>query len=417
MRLRNALLAIALATAAASTPSAVRAFARIRLPRRARRPEVVLAMSQFDITFDNAGRKLYTPGDAKVWILSPEHKWTCAAITDPDSNVVHKALPYDVDGDGRNELVVVSGSRASIKFYRFRDGKWSSETVWQPKLLRVRDIEFGDVDGDGQTEFVVATHDRGGVYVFNKVLGKWVPRQIHGTDYPCYVHEIEIGDVDGDGIQEIFANPSKPNVDVGVVQSGKVVMFKWNGQGFDTTVIDDMTDTHAKEILVADIYGNGRPVLVVPEEGVGRRFSDGRHELVRPAQLREFRWVNGEIKDRVIAEIPDFQIRSLWVGDADNDSVLDIVAGAKLAGLYILKRQGIMWKAHLIDAESQSAVHAVAIVDLDGDGKNEILSAADYDGRLDRYRFTGSEWEKATVVDLPQGDWVWTIYQGDVDGR
>jgi len=378
--------------------------------------EIVLAMSQFKISFDKDGKKKYTPGDAKVWVVRPDRNWERVELTDSGSNVVHKALPYDVDGDGQNELVVVGGSKASIKFHRRVNGKWNAESIWEPDLLRVRDLEFGDVDADGQKEFVVATHDRGGVYVFDCVEGQWTPTQVYGTENRQYVHEIEIGDVDGDGVQEFFANPSEPNVDVGIAQPGKVVMFKWNGKSYDSTVVEDMRDTHAKEILVADLYGTGRPVLVVPIEGMGRKQEGGEVEVIEPTKVTELSWADGKMRRRVIAEIPDLQVRTLWPGDADNDGVLDMVAGAKLAGLFLIKRQGVTWSSTLIDAESCSPVHAVFVGDVDGDGGNEILSSADLFGRLDLYRHQQGQWEKQTVLNLPRGDWVWTIYQGDIDG-
>ncbi len=390
-------------------------------PKKAKRPaaqnvpQIVFAMSQFKISFDKRGKKIYTPGDAKVWVLQPNMHWGRTELTDADSNVFHKALPHDVDGDGKQELVVIGGSKARIKFWRHRAGRWTKETIWAPDLLRVRDIEFGDVDGDGQEEFVVATHAHGGVYVFNKVKGKWVPTQIDGpTKERRYVHEIELGDVDGDGVVEIFATPSAPNVAVGIAQPGQVVMYKWDGKQYAKTVLEDMADTHSKEILVADLYGTGRPVLLIPIEGIGKKGKEGREELVTPCQVKEYRWEEGKAKARIIGEIPDFQVRTLWAGDADNDGDVDIVAGAKLAGLFMIERVAGHWETKLIDPDSHSAVHAVWVGDCDGDGKNEILSSSDADGRLDRYDFRDGKWQSNTIVMLPPGDWLWTIYQGQV---
>ena len=82
-----------------------------------------------------------------------------------------------------------------------------------------------------------------------------------------------------------------------------------------------------------------------------------------------------------------------------------------------MKRTGDLWDAKLIDADSRSAVHAVWVGDADGDGKNEILSSSDFDGRVDLYRAQGDGWTRQTIVRLPQGDWVWTIYQGNVLGN
>ena len=80
-------------------------------------------------------------------------------LEDPDSNVFHKALPWD------GGLLTIGGSQALLRTWRFADGKWIAETRWNPKFGgkfdRLRDIERGDVDGDGKDELVIATHDQG----------------------------------------------------------------------------------------------------------------------------------------------------------------------------------------------------------------------------------------------------------------
>ncbi len=382
------------------------------------RNEVILAMSQFKISFSKEGKKIYTPGHGKVWVLHPDEGWRKDVIPNRYSKAVHNAKPFDIDFDGRNELVVVGGTAATILAYKFDAGQWRERVIWKPDLLRVRDIEFGDVDGDGQVEFVVATHDRGVIAVFDYVDGQWRGQEVYRTADVRYVHEIEIGDVDGDGVPEFFANPSMPNVAVGLRQPGKVLMFKWNGKQYVKTVVEDFHDTHAKELLVADLYHDGRPRLVVAAEGIARKRGKGMVELLRPTELREHTWRNGRHTVRIIGTIDDVQCRSLAFGDVDNDGQGEIVAGCKSAGLFLFDRVSpTRWRRVCIDPKSTAAVHAVCVADVDGDGRNEILSASDDTDSLDLYKRTAKGWQKRTVAQLPKDDWVWTIAWGDADNR
>jgi len=70
----------------------------------------------------------------------------------------------------------------------------------------------------------------------------------------------------------------------------------------------------------------------------------------------------------------------------------------------------------LIDANSTLAVHAVCIADLNGDGKNELLSASDDAGGLDLYTWDEGRQKQQIAKPLPH-DWVWTIEWGDADSR
>ncbi len=392
----------------------------LALAAPAARNEVILAMSQFKISYAANGKKIYTPGDGKVWVLHPDEGWRKEVIPNPYSKAVHKAVPFDIDFDGKNELVVIGGTAATILAYKFAGGWGRPQVIWKPKgFVRVRDVEFGDVNGDGRPEFVIATHDRGVVLVFRYAEGRWRGREVFRSADERYTHEIEIADVDGDGLPEFFANPSQPNVAEGLRQPGKVLMFKWDGADYRRTLVEDFRDTHAKELLAADLYGDGRPRLIVPAEGVARRRPGGKLELIRPMELREHSWRRGGRRVmRVIGTIDDVQCRSLAFGDVDGDGRGEIVAGCKRAGLFVFRRVSpTQWRGECVDRHSTAAVHAVCIADVDGDGRNEILSASDDTDSLDLYQRTRTGWRKRTVARLPHDDWVWTIEWGDADNR
>jgi len=383
-----------------------------RLSPHGRRPprELLLAMSQFKISFDKNGVKHYTPGDGKVWIFHPDENWRREQILIPDSKAVHKATAFDIDRDGKNELVVVGGNAASIEWFKWSKDGWQAHVLWRPPLVRVRDIEFADLDGDGEPEFAVATHDRGGIYVFDRKNGKWTPQQVYGVKTRTFVHEIEIGDVDGNGRLEFYATPSQPNVDIGIDQPGKVLKFEWDGTTYKCTVVRDWKRTHAKEILVADIDDDGRDELVISIQGLGKKAEgDRRFDIEKPATFEVVRWIDGKEHSEILGTVDALQCRTLVAGDVNNDGATDLVVGSRYGGLYVFLRDGKRWTRTSVDRKSMGAVHAVTVADVDADGRNEIISASDDTDTVDMYQWQGGRWAKKTLAHTPREDWVWTM--------
>ena len=179
--------------------------------------------------------------------------WEKTTVEDPDSNVFHKAIPYE---DG---ILTIGVEKVYLKKWTFdstakswkQDVLW--ERAWKGKSNRLRDIEVGDVDHDGKDELVIATHDAGVVAVLHPDEKYRVEELDEKAD--TFVHEIEIGDIDGDGKLEFFATPTDRNK-AGASQGGLMVMYQYDGTTFKRTVVDPFGKTHAKEILAADITGD-----------------------------------------------------------------------------------------------------------------------------------------------------------------
>lgn len=368
-------------------------------------PALLVTQAHFLETVGPDGKPQPVPGPARLVIVRDSGTgWHKVVVDDPDSNVFHKAMPWD------GGILTIGGNKALLRTWRFANGAWTSETHWNPvfggKHNRLRDVEQGDVDGDGKVELVIATHDQGVIAIVHPDE-QWRVEEVDKAPN-TFVHEIEIGDVDGDGAPEFFATPSHPNK-LDQEQPGEVTMFRRENGRWVESVVDAPGDTHAKEILAADVDGDGTAELYVVWEGAVAQGG----ALVRPVTIKAYRWKDGKPESSVVATVPDRQMRSIAAGDVNGDGKIDLVAGALATGIYLFEQQGDgTWKSTVIDKASSGYEHPVYLADLDGDGTAEIYVASEDQGELRRYRFENGAFVKTVLLPLSASDITWNVTSG-----
>jgi hypothetical protein len=329
--------------------------------------------------------------------------WNYRSIDDDDSNVFHKAMPFTPTG-GEPGILTAAGTRAMVKLWR-PDG--SSETLWEKdfggKFSRMRDIETADINGDGTTDIVVATHDQGVVAVlYGDSIGGFTAEELD-AEPNTFVHEIEVGDLDGDGVPEVYATPSLPNKLDGTPQPGFVTRYV-PGLDEGRTVVADLGDRHAKEILVEDVDGDGIDELYVSVEAV----AGGRVEILR------FDAGTGPAQGMLITSLDDSLTRFLTAGDVDGDGIKEMVAAASKSGLWLLRPGSdprSEWSIESIDRNSGGFEHAAILTDLDGDGVDELYVANDDEGEVNRYIWVDGEPVRELLYTHPEGlsGFTWNI--------
>jgi len=295
-----------------------------------------------------------------------------------------------------------------------KDGRWNSETLWERdwkgKFNRLRDIEVGDVNHDGKEDLVIATHDAGVVAVIEPKTADSKQTLIELDEVKdTFVHEIEIGDIDGDGKLEFFATPSDRNQSK-KSQAGKVVMYRWDGAEYKRTIVEEYKKTHAKEILVADVTGDNKSELfsVLEAERVGKA-------IIKPVEIRQYtEQADGSFKGQAAFTLKDEQCRFLVPGDFDHDGKIDLVAAGYHSGLWIARQtEGGTWETTLIDKDSSGFEHTSYATDIDGDGKAELVVAADNQASLNIYRWNGTAFDKEKIGDIAPNTFTWNIVQGN----
>lgn len=400
----------ACATEAPPAPAEPKPEAKVEPPKpTGPAPTLLLAEAQF-VKVD--GKPKPGPALLTMWAKNGD-QWTSSTLEDPDSNVFHKALP-----DGKGGFYTIGAEQAFLKHWTRKDGAWVGEALWNPKWegkwQRLRDVELGDVTGDGQDDFVIATHDYGvlGVGSFN-AEGKLEVTELRKQP-ETIVHEIELCDVDGDGKKEFFATPSARNQSSGKSQPGQVVMYKFLDGKWEESVLDDFPDSHAKEILCADVDGGG-PAEFFSVVEAHTELVDGKAEIKNPVEIRQYRWKGAKVEHTVVATIQDKQTRFLVPGDFDHDGKTDLMAAAMKTGIWHLTQQADgTWKSTNIEDDSSGFEHATWGADLDGDGKLELYVASDEQRELRRYTYNAATtgFDKLVIGRIADDTITWNITSG-----
>jgi FG-GAP-like repeat len=329
--------------------------------------------------------------------------WRTKANGDPDTktyemkggNVFHKCMWWDPEF-GEPGILSISANMPFMLMWRKSGNSWTSELLWTSvvggKEQRFRDVEIGDIDGDGHDELVLVTHDRAAVYVMEQTAEGLVATEIHRTVERLFVHEVEIGDVDGDGKLEFFTTPSEPNRSDGKPQLGWIDMYQYDAASgkYQRTVVDELA-YHAKEIMVADYDGDGISELYAAMEP-----PEDSEDVVT---IRRYEWVDGKMTATANIELNGHMCRFLNLANTDGDDINEIIASTNSAGVFKLWFGPVKPKAGEEDAEpkiewqtkkivpsyvSSSFEHATAVFDWDGDGIDDIFLASDNQKVLNR---------------------------------
>jgi len=379
-------------------------------------PVLLLTQAQFVEQRNADGATASRPGPAALIILRPSGaEWKPERIEDPDSNVFHKAMAFDPDGQGP-ALLTIGAMGAYLKVWRRTGGTWTATTLWHPtfggSIDRLRDMELGDVNQDGRPEIVVATHDQGVVGVLTRVDGAWQVTELDRRP-GLFVHEVEIGDIYGEGRNQFFTTPSEPNTSKAEQQGGSIDMYRWDGTTYQRTEVMRSEAAHAKEILVADLDGDGKAALYAVLEAKTVAGKDCTQDPdMTPLRIVLYEPDGEGFTERAPMTLPDCMCRFLTWGDVDGDGTNELVAATKSAGLWLIRRpEREAGTTELIDADSSGFEHATLVADLDGNGTAEIYVAADKQGELRRYTWNAQTrtFDRETIYDLGARQITWNV--------
>jgi len=333
----------------------------------------------------------------------------------------------DIDGDGKPDLVVTNYDN-SVSVFRNTSASGSiAGNSFAPKVnFTTRsspwNVVIGDVDGDGRPDVVFTNPISNTVSVFRNTS---TSGSINASSFASELDfttgldplSVAIGDVDGDGKPDlVIANNGSNTVSVlrNTCTSGSITANSFAPK------VDFMTTSFPTGIAIGDVDGDGKPDLVITNNG-SNTVSVLRNTCT-----------SGSITANSFAPKVDFTTGSaptcVAVGDVDGDGKQDLVVANERGNTVSVFRNTctsgfitISSFAPKIDFPMISEPHCVSIGDIDGDGKPDLVVSDLLSNTVSVLRNTSTSGSVTTSSFAPKVDfttgWVsWSVAIGDVDG-
>ena len=331
----------------------------------------------------------------------------------------------DVDNDGDLDVVSASASGEDYEIIVWENdgtpfsGLWTGynvgatdDTVWS--------VALGDLDADGWLDIVAGTGTAEDYEVIawqndsTPFDGTWLQRDVGATN--AGARAIAIGDWDGDGDADIASAGG-----TGAGGTCEIVVWQNDGTPFDSVWSGSQVGTGTNwlfALTAADLDNDGDLDLV---NGGG---TDNDYEVVawqNDGSPFSGGWALATLGSSVA------NVQAVAAGDLDGDGDVDIVSGSESGEDYelIAWENTLLHRNMPFDGDgsptgtSADNINALAIVDLDGDGDPDVITGAGSDATVNvvAWQNNGSPfdgtWNSSDIGAA--GSDVWAVAVGDLD--
>jgi hypothetical protein len=335
----------------------------------------------------------------------------------------------DLDVDGKPDVAIINQASSTLSVLRnlsttgsITAGSFAPKVDFNLNSTLPRALAIGDLDGDGKPELVVANFNAATISIFRNIstsgsltTSSFAPKVDFATG--SGPSSVAIGDLDGDG---------KPEIAVASEAANRVSVFRntWLtstlGAGSFAAKVDLVTGSTPVSVGIADFDGDGKPDLAV-----ANNLSNTVSVLRNTASV-------GTIQESSFAGKVDFAVgtnpNSIFMGDLDGDGKADLatanIASNTLSVLHNTATAGNITSGSFaagISLATGANPSSVAIGDLDGDGKPELVGTNFNAATIAVFRNIGASGSITTSsfaprVDIAAGQQPYAMAIGDLDG-
>ena len=296
----------------------------------------VFGVASADVDGDGDNDIFVTDTVGTTWIGWTENpSWQKHVIAEEASGYWERKAVYDMNGDGRPDLLIVDNLNGGIWWFEnVPNGPWPKH-LWYGDLTHPYDVaaKYGVIAASGYTQGVVVIN---GVRV-DSGLGE--------------VRGVTVGDLNGDGLPDVVAALRE----AGIFRAYYAP---------DWTPAEIGRAVNPQDMKVADVDGDGLADVVV---AVGS--PSGPYQGIMVFHQSQGGWQQ-ELVGRVGAA------NAVAVGDMDADGDQDIVAAGYDGDVVLFRSPG--WTATTLASRSNwRSGNGVIMVDINGDDRPDIVASAD----------------------------------------
>ena len=326
-----------------------------------------------------------------------------------NSSVIESHLS-DLDGDGDLDLISSYGSNSSNTFFWFENldglGNYGAAQNVVSTTIWMTDIYTSDIDGDGDMDIITASSNSGDVYWLENLdgLGTFGALQVIApNEYGA--NEVFTADMDGDGDLDVLSASFLNN---------RIAWYEnLDGLGnFGPQQIIITSPNYMVDVYAADIDGDGSMDVLSASKNDNRIAwykNDG----------------TGSFGSQQTITTNASEARFVFAADLDGDGDNDVLSGSfgdnRIAWYENTDGLG-NFGAQQVIYDSGTGLRDIKLVDLDGDGDLDVVSAYSYTTATpheilwheNKINCSGS-FAPEQIIDNTAFA-VWKVSAGDIDG-
>jgi hypothetical protein len=288
----------------------------------------------------------------------------------------------DIDGDGKPDLAVANQGTNTVSVFRntsssgsITTGSFASHITFATGI-GPQSVAIGDIDGDGKPDLAIANNASNTVSVLRNTSsigsitsGSFAVQATFATG--TTPRSVAIGDIDGDGKPDLaVANGASANVSVlrNTCSSGSITSGSFAAQ------VTFATGTNPQSVVIGDLDGDGKPDLAVANFNTNNvsvlRNTSSSGSIIIGSFAAHFTFATGTNPQSVV------------IGDIDGDGKPDLaVANRNSNTVSIIRNTSTggsissgSFAPHVTFATGSNPI-SVAVGDIDGDGKPDMVTA------------------------------------------